>query len=282
MKGTIALDIDGTLTDNLHLPANVIAYLKTLADNGWRLVFITGRTFKSGYPYLKGLPFVYYLAVQNGAIILEMPGKRILSKKYLDRSIIQGMDNICKGESSDFVVYSGFENEDQCYFRPQNFSEELLGYLNQRIHSYQEIWHPLNSYDEMMLDNFPSFKCFGLYSSASLLSKKIESELGLHAPLIRDPFSPGYYVVQATHREINKGFALKELIASTGERGKVIAAGDDYNDEPMLEAADIKIVMSTAPDDLLKKADIIAPAASEEGIICGLEAAIAHAGNYWI
>ena len=76
--------------------------------------------------------------------------------------------------------------------------------------------------------------------------------------------------------------AGKELIALTKERGKVIAAGDDYNDEPMLEAADIKVVMATAPADLLSKADIIAPAASEDGIICGLEAAIAHAGNYWI
>jgi hydroxymethylpyrimidine pyrophosphatase-like HAD family hydrolase len=73
---------------------------------------------------------------------------------------------------------------------------------------------------------------------------------------------------------------LEDVIAATGERGKVIAAGDDYNDESMLKVADVKVVMATAPQDLLLKADVVAPAASEEGIIAGLEAAIAHVGNY--
>ena len=280
MKGTIALDIDGTLTDGPHLSSNVIAYLKSLVDSGWRLVFITGRTFKSGYETLKGLPFTYYFAVQNGAIILEMPNKRILSKKYLDRSIFYEMDLICKDEASDFVVYSGFENNDQCYYRPQNFAPELLGYLNRRIESYREIWHPLVSYDDMSLEVFPSVKCFGLYSSAKILSGRIEKRLGLHVPMIRDPYGTDYYVVQATHPKISKGLALQEVIDLTKERGKVIAAGDDYNDESMLAAADIRIVMATAPIDLQEKADIIAAAASEEGIIKGLEAAIAYAGNY--
>lgn len=280
MKGTIALDIDGTLTDSDHLPPNVIAYLKSLAENGWRLIFITGRTFQSGYRTLNTLPFTYYFAVQNGAIILEMPSRRIVSKKYLDRSIFYEMEKICREEPSDFVIYSGYENQDQCYFRPQNFSPELMGYLNRRIKTYQETWHPLKSFQDFPLESFPSIKCFGLYPSAKALSKKIEEGLGLHVPVIRDPFGTDYYVVQATHPKISKGEALKDLIALTGERGKVIAAGDDYNDVPMFIAADVRIVMATAPQDLLEQADIVAPPASEEGIIIALEAAVAYAGNH--
>lgn len=280
MRGTIALDIDGTLTNGPHLPVNVVTYLKSLVDGGWRLVFITGRTFQSGYETLKSLPFTYYFAVQNGAIILEMPNQWILSKKYLDRSIFSEMDSICRDEPSDFVVYSGFEHRDQCYYRPKNFAPEVMNYLNRRIESYKEVWHPLESYDEMALEAFPSVKCFGQYPSAKALSQRIEERLGLHVPLIRDPFGADYYVVQATHPKISKGQALDDLIALTGERGKVIAAGDDYNDVSMLLAADVKVVMVTAPKDLLEQADIVAPAASEEGIIKGLEAAIKHVGNY--
>lgn len=280
MRGTIALDIDGTLTDGPHLPLNVVRYLKSLADSNWRLIFITGRTFQSGYATLQSLPFTYYFAVQNGAIILEMPGKRILSKKYLDRSIFSEMDRICRDEPSDFVVYSGFENHDHCYYRPEKFDPELMRYLNRRIDSYKETWHPLQSYDEMFLEAFPSIKCFGLYSSAKILSHRIEEHLGLHVPLIRDPFAKGYYVVQATNPKISKGQALKDLISITGERGKVIAAGDDFNDVSMFKVADVSVVMATAPEEMLEKVDIIAPSASEEGIIKGLEAAIAYIGNY--
>lgn len=284
MKGTIALDIDGTLTDYAHLPPNVIAYLKSLADNGWHLVFITGRTFQSGFLTLENLPFSYYLAVQNGAIILEMPGRKILGKKYLDRSIFSELDAICQEEPSDFVVYGGFENQDHCFYRPEKFSPELMGYLNQRIVAFKEVWHPLKSYSEMELDSFPSVKCFGRYDSAKRLCKRIEERLGLHVPMIRDPFGTAYlgqeyYVVQATQQGISKGQALLDLVALTGQRGTVIAAGDDYNDIPMWQVADVKVVMATAPKELREQADIVAPAASEEGIIKGLEAAIAHAGH---
>lgn len=278
MKGTIALDIDGTLTDDHELSWDVINYLKSLADNGWRLMFITGRTFQAGFKALKFLPFSYFFAVQNGAIILEMPSQRIVSKKYLDRSIFTEMQEICREEPSDFVVYSGFENQDHCFYRPQCFSSDLMEYLQRRIESFKEIWHPLTSFDQMGLEHFPSVKCFGLHSSAKKLSKRIEERLGLHVPMIRDPFANDYYVVQATHPQISKGQALQDLIDITRQRGKVIAAGDDYNDESMLLKADVKIVMATAPQDLQEKADIIAPAASEYGIIIALEKAIGHVG----
>jgi hydroxymethylpyrimidine pyrophosphatase-like HAD family hydrolase len=54
----------------------------------------------------------------------------------------------------------------------------------------------------------------------------------------------------------------------------VIAAGDDNNDVSMFLAADICIAMASAPEHLRNAADIIAPKASEMGIIQGLQQAI--------
>ena len=56
--------------------------------------------------------------------------------------------------------------------------------------------------------------------------------------------------------------------------GIVIAAGDDYNDITMLKSADITVVMSTAPTEILALADIVAPPAVEMGIIEGLGKAV--------
>lgn len=126
----------------------------------------------------------------------------------------------------------------------------------------------------MELKEFPSLKCFGFHSSAVDLARKIETQLGLHVPLIRDPFDESYYVVQATHPQISKGQALKDFVQLNKNGGKIIAAGDDYNDRSMFAVADIAVVMATAPQEMLMEADIIAPPASEEGIIVGLEAAI--------
>lgn len=276
MHGAIALDIDGTLTTgtNGKISPNIIKYLEDLVHKGWKLIFITGRSFFAGHHLFESINFPYYLAVQNGAIILEMPEKKIVSKKYLDRSIFSTMELICHNEPTDFVLYCGFEYNDVCYYRPKKFSASLLSYIEQRIAGFKEDWRPVESYDEVELEGFPSIKCFGLYPEAVKLTKFIEDKLKLHVPLIRDPFNETYYVMQATHPEISKGKALQDFIKIVSCKGKIIAAGDDLNDTSMLEVADVKVVMATAPKSMLDYADIIAPPASEEGIIVGLEEAL--------
>ena len=275
MLGTIALDIDGTITAERHrLPRGVVAYLSQLAHMGWRFVFITGRTFSWGYSVLKELDFPYYLAVQNGAIILEMPSRTILCKQYLDKGVFEAMDEICRHEKTDYVLYGGVEYGDICYFRPEFFSKNMLTYVQQRTAAIKENWHPVSSYEDIDISEFPSIKCFGDQESALRISEKIQV-LGLCAPPIRDPFDENYFVVQATHSKICKGQALQDLSRLFPEGlGKVVAAGDDLNDITMLAAADIKVVMATAPPEMLQLADIVAPPASEEGIIEGLRQAL--------
>ena len=274
MKGTIALDIDGTITNAVDsIPAEVVHYLAHLNAAGWQLIFITGRTFSLGYKILKALPFPYYFAVQNGALILEMPSQRILTKKYLGHDILPAMEDICDHEPTDFVIYAGYEHNDHCYYRPEHFDKELFEYLKYRQQLLSEVWEPVKSFANLPIASFPSVKCFGKLDSIERIIEKIEDQLDLHVPPIKDPFNPAYFIAQATHPEINKGQALKDFIKTVGKKGPVIAAGDDNNDRTMLEAAEIKVVMATAPNDLLELADIIAPPAEEHGIIKGLEIA---------
>ncbi|EFB42525.1 HAD family hydrolase [Parachlamydia acanthamoebae] len=275
MPGLIALDIDGTVTDfGGVIPPEVVAYLSELVSDGWNVVFITGRTFTDGFKILQPLSFPYYFAVQNGAITLRMPQQEVVAKHTLGTDVFPAMENICKDEPSDFVIFAGFEHQDCCYYRSHCFSKELLEYLKARSDAFNSIWYDVESFDNLTLANFPSLKCFGQVESASRISYRIENEIGLHAPLIKDPFQNGYYVVQATHASVNKGSALRDLKQRLRVQTPVIAAGDDNNDISMLEEADIRIIMATAPDHLLQTATIIAPPAREKGIIQGLQKAL--------
>jgi hydroxymethylpyrimidine pyrophosphatase-like HAD family hydrolase len=275
MKGIIALDIDGTITDQIHhLPREVKEFFENLISDGWRIIFITGRPFQWGYSALQSLQCSYYFAVQNGALILEMPQKIIKLKKYLHPNILAGMDLVCKGELSSYVVYSGYDHNDICYYRPALFDRFLLDYLLKRVNTLEERWIALESFDQLPIKEWASVKSFGHIELANRLSRRIENELHLHAPVIRDPFDPNYYVVQATHLQVDKGKTLQEFIKIVGTPPIIIAAGDDNNDASMLSVADIKIVMETAPAYLLEMADIKAPAASKQGIITGLQEAL--------
>jgi Cof subfamily protein (haloacid dehalogenase superfamily) len=275
MKGVIALDIDGTVTlPGKPIPQEVVDFLHQLSREHWQILFVTGRTFQWGYEVLKVLTFPYYLAVQNGAITLEMPTRKILLKKYLDKGIIPSMQKICEEEPTDFVIYAGYEYEDLCYYRPSHFDNPLHQYLKERATKMKEVWRQLTTFDELDLTQFPSIKCFGINSAAEKVARRIQQSLGLHVPVIRDPVDENYFVAQATHAQANKGQVLSDLSDLLSCESRIIAAGDDYNDLSMLSKANIKVVMQTAPLDIKQMADIIAPSAADKGIIQGLKNAL--------
>lgn len=280
MNGIIFLDIDGTITVDLKpTPQPVIQYLHELVDQGWTLVFITGRTFHMGFEALRAFNFPYYYAFQNGAAILHMPEKRLIQKKYLPRDLLPKLEAICEGVRGDCIIYSGYESQDRCYYIPKHFDESLLTHLLQRSDVFKEEWQPIDSFASIPLSAFPVIKYFGDEASAITVCDRIKEQFGLDTSVIRDPYDPNFFLMQATASGINKGQALREIKQLTGIKGPSIAVGDDRNDYPMFEAADICVAMEDAPEILKQKAHIIAPEASKMGVITGLQLAIESIGG---
>lgn len=275
MKGIIALDIDGTITSNHQdLDPEVSKFLKYLCVEGWILVFITGRTFLWGYEVLKHLDFIYYLAVHNGVTICEMPSGNIIFRKLLNSKCLSLIDEVFFHKKTDYIIYAESSYGPVCYYRPEYQTPELLKYFSERSAHFKENWVALQSYEDLPIKDFSALKFFASEKEAKMISSELD-RLNLHAPMIRDPFDSDYYVIQATHREVSKGHALKQLKQILGAQQKIsIAAGDDNNDASMLDVADIKVVMATAPENLLQGAHIIAPPADKKGIIVGLKKAI--------
>jgi Cof subfamily protein (haloacid dehalogenase superfamily) len=275
MRGLIALDIDGTITyEHRDVPARVIEFFQNIQRQGYIFAFITGRTFSWGYQVLKELKIPYYLCVNNGAVILSMPGEKIEGRNYIDPALFPAIGEICGEHRTDFVIYTGYEGEDRCYYRPKRFEETLGKYLEVRSSKIGEKWDPVENFDHLQLSSIASIKCFGKQDDMIAISQEMESTLNLHMPVIRDPHDPNYYVAQATHPNATKGAAISHLRQKLALNNAVIAAGDDINDISMLQEADIRIVMENAPDEVRALADIIAPSASREGIIDGLSQAL--------
>jgi Cof subfamily protein (haloacid dehalogenase superfamily) len=278
MRGVIALDIDGTVTHSVEeIAQEVIDYLNHLVTDGWRIGFITGRTFALAEHVLRVLPFAYFLAVYNGALIVQMPTREVLQRQYLPKQALAQFERISLEASNDCVIYSGWENNDQCYYRPHHFQPGLLDYAQQRQKRKRESWIGLNDFASLPIEQFPSVKYFGCSPDIDRICQRIEETLGFHAPLCHDSFYRGYGIAQVTHPLANKGVALKRF-AELSQAKVTIAAGDGGNDVSMLAAADIRVVMNNAPAAVLQMAHIVAPSAEANGIIPGLTQAIAAAG----
>lgn len=272
MKGFIALDIDGTITHRLEtVDTKVSEALKQFSHKKWKIALLTGRTFSFAWKILRFFDFPYYLAVQNGAVILEMPSKKILRKCYLNSNILLEIEDSYRGQKEDFIIYAGMEEGDFCYFRKSRFSKKMLDYF-EKLQTYSTApwvdWiHGEYKFPEEK--TFPLIKCFGDRESCLAVFHKLKRNTHLEVSMIRDPIDPSLYLNMISHPNANKGRAV-EFLKKMYHPRVVIAAGDDKNDLPMFMVADVKIAIETAPSELLEKADIIAKGAEVCGIIDAL------------
>jgi hydroxymethylpyrimidine pyrophosphatase-like HAD family hydrolase len=91
------------------------------------------------------------------------------------------------------------------------------------------------------------------------------SNLTLHKSHHREK---GKYGLNITHVNATKLHGINYILEATGiKKDEVIAAGDGYNDFPLLMAAGLKVAMGNAVDELKEIADHIAPSVDEDGIV---------------
>lgn len=273
-KGTIALDIDGTLTvGNEPIPREVLNFLSQLSSEGWSLCFVTGRTFAFASPLFKELQESYFLAVQNGAALFKMPEETLCAKHYLPINDLPFLSSLFKKEKRSLLIESGKTNQDVYYYFSTDVPLAETEYLSFRMSLSAERWEAVNSPDFLSIQEFAAGKFFAEQKLAESLAYRIQEERRqlCRVTVIRDPFRPGYYLGHITHNHATKGNILGEVIR---EGSPLIVAGDDYNDIAMIKRGNIKIVMGNAPEEMHGLGDIIAPPAAERGIIPALEQAI--------
>ncbi|MDE1162618.1 MAG: HAD family hydrolase [Acidobacteriaceae bacterium] len=104
-----------------------------------------------------------------------------------------------------------------------------------------------------------------------------EAEIVLHRTEYREK---NLIIVDILPAGCSKASALEKLVALRGlSMADVLAIGDNWNDVPMLEAAGQAIVMSNAPETLLKMANdrgwSLAPTNDEDGVAWAIEQALA-------
>jgi len=274
MDTLICLDIDGTITeDKFSVPEEIREYLKNLSLKGYPLAFVTGRDFTFAHKAIEKFDFSYSIACQNGSIILSMPEKKELFRNYLDGSILPILEKAYEEVPIDFLIYSGYEKGDFCFYRKKNLQKESLMYIEDLQKRQNASWQEVEDFDPRHFSSFPLIKGFGPAKVMEMIKEKLSEYDFFDLSLIHDPFDDRYRLLQITKKGVSKGSAVSYLKKHLNLSYTVVA-GDDENDESMIDVADKKIVVTTAPTSLKEKADIIALNPNELGIIHALNEAL--------
>lgn len=274
-KGLICIDIDGTLTPvREQVSEKVVSYLQEKAQQGYRLLFITGRTYAWSVHLLKKLPFPYILASLNGAYVAKMPENRPLATNYIAFSKMALIEPLIHLEEVALILCTGPDQNEKSFLLSRYANDALKAHLKLRRAALSENWTEISDVNEIQLNHFAALRIFCIKSAAPKLQKMLMAVPEVQVAMMKDSYDDRFSLVTVTHSGASKGHAALFVAKHVGNSGPIIACGDDYNDIPMLEIADCKVVMNTAPEDLLKLADVIAPSAALDGLIDGIESAL--------
>jgi HAD superfamily hydrolase (TIGR01484 family) len=279
-KGWICLDIDGTITSDPHaIPQQVLDYLESLYKEGWHFLFTTGRTFTFGQKILSTVAFPYLFSVQNGADVLQMPEKKLVHRSYLPADATEQLHRIYQGAPEDYIVYSGCDLGDFCYYSSFHFSVSMKEHLSILMSLVNEPWKDIDSLLALQGERFPLIKCLGTKEQMQYVCNRVLTDTDFNVSIIKDPLSKtGGYNALITSNSASKGAVIAWLRSKEETDLIFIGAGDDGNDLSLLEQVDVSIAMETGPEELRAYADIIAPSATNLGIIQGLQQAIQMQG----
>jgi Cof subfamily protein (haloacid dehalogenase superfamily) len=279
----IALDIDGTITaDKYSISNNVVDYLEGLHRKGWQITILSGRSLLFSKSILKSFSFPIFFGMFNGACTVSMPEKKVLFKSYMDKTIVGCIEKARIGLETALLIYSGFENNDTCYLKLEDFWKKHPGYMKDIEQRHKNSLKVVETSETSFINNlkpFPLIKCIGTLEKMTVLAERLRNIKKCTVSIVKDPFDERFYFLLITGKNVDKGHAVKKIWKELNLEGIIVAAGNDDNDVCLLEVANIKIAMSGSPQYLLDKADIIAPPAEEDGIISALDQVMSKIDN---
>lgn len=261
----IALDLDGTLTNNQK---EVTTATKEALDNameqGARLVLASGRPVYGIMPVAKSLELDSkggYILAYNGGQIIDCKTNEVLYSQYLPSDVIPLLYEYAKSKGYALLGYKGneiiTESPDDIYVK----EESRINKMNVRK-------------VDVLTDELDAKPTKLLMTGDPKDMLKAEEELREAVKDRIDVYRSAPFFMELVPKGIDKAKSLTRLLALLNLTPKdMMAFGDGYNDLSMLRLAGMGVAMANAAPEVRAEADFVTLSNEEDGV--------AHALKLW-
>ena len=249
-------DLDGTLLPSgKELPLDQAEALNDLVHNGLQFTVATARSIQAVNALLKGV-HLNLPAITLGGSLVTLPDSlvhllaRVISKRVSTdvltmlhrRGILPFVAAL--HNNRDWAFYSRTTSE-----AAQWYVDEKRAYGDPRLCWYN---HPSDILGTQIL----TITFFVEQEDLGEITRDLKQVEGCMVSSFPVRHFPVWHEVSVSHPEADKGEALRGLRRLWNARwDRVVAFGDDINDLPLFEAADIAIAVQNAVPEVLARAD---------------------------
>ncbi|MEA1883978.1 MAG: Cof-type HAD-IIB family hydrolase [Thermotogota bacterium] len=249
-------DLDGTLLDDdKQISSLNIEAINKLRKKNIAFSVFTGRNFYSAYKYMQVLDIKGLVALQNGALIIEMPSRKVINEIALKSSIAKKIYQLAKKNDFTFVGYTGYhESNSNCdkdmFVEKNNKKFQAFDFYFQHNKERIEILNTMDSFFEdrkkigqLAIIGQESLLC-GLLNT---VTESFKSEIS-H---VLSPIGDDCGFLEFFGPKVSKGDALSYLLKQYGTTAaKTVFIGDNYNDLPLMKKVGLPVATENAQRDI--------------------------------
>jgi Cof subfamily protein (haloacid dehalogenase superfamily) len=255
-----AVDLDRTLIaeDAALRPRTKAAIAATLAT-GVHIVVVTGRMFRSVRPYLAEAGIADPVVCYQGAVVADPATCAFLRHVPVPRAAAL--------EAIDAVVGAGFHVN--CYVDDLLYVAEVTPEAR-RYAGFQHLEiHVVGPLREWLRTDPTKLVAVGDPDALDALEEELKPRFA--GRLFISKSLP--YFLEFAHPDVSKGAGLQFVADRLGfTAAQTVACGDGENDRELLDWAGFGVAVANAHDDILRRADLVVPPVTEEGVAALLEA----------
>mgnify|MGYP001156556498 CR=1 FL=1 len=248
----IVSDFDGTLAGaDLIVTPIVVDAVKRWMDSGRLFTIATGRQFGMIEEECKKLGLTSPVIVRGGAEIIDPVTGKYLSQDLIEKDIVDETVRFLQDNKFDFLV-----SIDNFMYSTFNYPFEFANVIQQPYREFTIQSVPKIAVRAMNIDMEQANKLLDKFETS-------HSNLNIH----RTHNHITGYGWDITSVRASKLHGVSKLIEILDvKREGIVGVGDGYNDFPLLEAANLKVVMQNGHDEVKAIADIIVPSYENDGV----------------
>ncbi len=266
MKTLYAADLDGTLL----CPGAVLSpfsrsALYKFTSHGLLITAATARTPATVVDILAGTGELAPAAMMNGVLLFDMAKRKIISAETLSADTRGHILSCASRHRVPSMIYTLSSGALKVFYRDDS-SELTRGFVEARNKTPYKTWQTVCSYGEVKNENAIYLAAVGPREELSALAEDVKKDTSLKTVLYREVNYDDVWVFEAFSTSASKARTVRRSAELCGA-DRIVAFGDNYNDLPLFEGADVKVAVENAVPEVISAADFVCGSNLYDGVV---------------
>lgn len=264
MKTLYISDLDGTLLDpKPEITGRSAGIINGLISRGMHFTFATARSVYSAVPITSRLDISVPCILMNGVSIYDIRTNTYIKNEFIRPEDSAEVLSAFERHGIHCFMYRIEDGSLICYYSALT-TKVMRSFAEVRKNEYKKPFVQLDRLADMADGNTVYFTTTGPHDELLPVKLEIDAIAGVETAFYLDVYNGEWYLEIFSHKA-SKSNGVRSLREKYGF-DEVVAFGDNLNDLPMFEQADIRVAVGNARDEVKAAADYVIGDNKSDGV----------------